>query len=259
MITQFAVRLLCGMSGMWCLMPRSQVTSGFFRIQMLVTLGLSVLAGLTWSQFPPAVTGETPVLSAPVGIAAAVVLAILSFLGSVCWTLERRRAGTRAAFAVAAVSTGVLLLASSRPGDWTSGPGQLRLLSELVTAGVLGGATVGMLLGHWYLTAPTMSTRPLNRLNGLFAGFVVARLIVSSIGLALAPDAFAESHTYWTWLTLRWVAGILGPLLVAWMVWRILKYGNTQSATGVLFVGVILCFIGELTAALLYQELGVTL
>ena len=41
------------------------------------------------------------------------------------------------------------------------------------------------------------------------------------------------------------------------MVLRILRYRNTQSATGVLFVGVILTFIGEATAALLYRELSI--
>jgi hypothetical protein len=40
------------------------------------------------------------------------------------------------------------------------------------------------------------------------------------------------------------------------MVWRILKYRNTQSATGVLFAGVILTFIGELSAALLDKDLS---
>jgi len=37
-------------------------------------------------------------------------------------------------------------------------------------------------------------------------------------------------------------------------VLRILKYRNTQSATGVLFAAVILAFIGETTAALLFRE-----
>ena len=38
MLTQFAIRLICGMSLVWCVMPRSEVTSGFFRIQKLVML-----------------------------------------------------------------------------------------------------------------------------------------------------------------------------------------------------------------------------
>ena len=46
MIAQFALRLLCGMSLMWSIMPRDQVTAGFFRIQMLIALGLSVLIAL---------------------------------------------------------------------------------------------------------------------------------------------------------------------------------------------------------------------
>ena len=59
----------------------------------------------------------------------------------------------------------------------------------------------------------------------------------------------------WIWMGLRWLAGILGPILIFVMVWRILKYRNTQSATGVLFVAVILTFIGEMTALLLFQEI----
>jgi hypothetical protein len=58
---------------------------------------------------------------------------------------------------------------------------------------------------------------------------------------------------------MRWLAGILGPICVAIMVWRILKYRNTQAATGVLFVGVILTFIGEMSASLLYHDLKLPL
>jgi hypothetical protein len=79
-------------------------------------------------------------------------------------------------------------------------------------------------------------------------------------GLVLAWDALAGgTQTHWLWLSLRWGAGIIGPLIVAAMTWRILKYRNTQSATGVLFVGVILTFLGEMTALLLYRELGLPL
>jgi hypothetical protein len=46
-------------------------------------------------------------------------------------------------------------------------------------------------------------------------------------------------------------------MVVCVMVQRILRYRNTQAATGVLFVGVILTFIGELTADLLQRVLSV--
>ena len=41
------------------------------------------------------------------------------------------------------------------------------------------------------------------------------------------------------------------------MVSRILEYRNTQSATGVLYVGVVLILTGELTATLLAHELSI--
>lgn len=119
-----------------------------------------------------------------------------------------------------------------------------------------------MLLGHWYLTTPTMSIEPLKRLN-LFLGIAgLLRLILSATTVfMLSGGAFdsAETRLRWVavpqaWLGLRWLAGIIGPLVVCLMVWRILKYRNTQSATGVLFVGVILAFIGDMTAALLLNE-----
>jgi hypothetical protein len=57
------------------------------------------------------------------------------------------------------------------------------------------------------------------------------------------------------WLALRWAAGVAAPAVLFVMVRRILRYRNTQAATGVLFVAVILTFIGEMTALLLEHEL----
>jgi len=243
------------MSLMWCLMPRGQVTSGFFRIQMLVVLGLSVLSALTLGMF----TGDSdkllpPLLPTQMTTALCVLLAVAAFIGSVMWTLERRRAGGWFAMIIAVVSLGVLLLSFPRIGSVTAGAEWLRMLSDVSSAAILGGAMTAMLLGHWYLTAPTMSIDPLNRLTCYFGGAAVLRLLVSTIGLAMAWGSIGDStHTMWLWL--RWTAGIAGPLAVAFMVWRILRYRNTQAATGVLFVGVIVTFIGEMTGSLLYQAL----
>jgi hypothetical protein len=256
MIAQFSLRLICGMSLMWAVMPRSPVASGFFRIQMLVALGLAVLAALTMGRLSPERSASAVLIPHWAAAAACILLAVLSFLGSVLWTLERRRAGAVAGFAIAAVSGSLLILTlSPLPGGAT---GALAVPSELSSAALLGAATTGMLLGHWYLTAPTMSIAPLSRLTLFFAGAALARLALSSLGLALAWNELT-GNVYWMWLSLRWTAGIVGPLIVAWLAWRILRYRNTQAATGVLFVGVILTFIGEMTALLLYRELAIPL
>lgn len=251
MIAQFALRLLFGMSAMWSLMPRREVSAGFFRIQMLIALGLSVLAALTFGELAP--SAETPpLLSGTAGTSLCVILAASAFFGSAFWTLQRRRAGTALVFAILTLA-GVLLIGStisngSRPRDWFAVAG------EISTAATLGGAMTGMLLGHWYLTAPTMSIQPLTTLNRLFGAAVLLRLVVSTSALIMGHEML-QSQTHWLWFSLRWLAGIVGPLVLVVMVSRILRYKNTQSATGVLFVGVILTFIGELSATLLAREL----
>ncbi|MBI1311185.1 hypothetical protein GC176_07745 [bacterium] len=244
-------------------MPRRQVTSGFFRIQMLVTLGLSALTGMSAGQF----AGEeaAPTLLTPffVRVIAGIVGA-LSFVGSVFWTLERRAAGERFGFAIAAIATVTLVLNCVSQNSLRTLFGNLYWLSELATAGVSGTAVGGMLLGHWYLTAPTMSTSPLNRVNvwlGVCAGL---RLLLAIVAMAMfhgavfgdaASGTAGVSSTHLVWLSLQWLGGMVGPLACCFMVQRILKYRNTQSATGVLFVGVILAFLGEMTGALLRNEL----
>lgn len=259
MITQFALRLICGMSLMWAAMPRRDVTSGFFRIQMLVVMGLAVLAGLTGKYDADAIG-----ISARLAFAVlAGVLALLAYCGSIIWTLGRRKSGAAVVFAIAALSTIMLVLLTleiRRVGDDTIAPANSHpitiVIGEIASSLLLGATVTGMLLGHWYLTAPTMSIAPLSRLNSFLFAAAVARFALSGIALGIGTGQLV-GLTHLTWLALRWSAGIIGPLGVAVMVWRILKYRNTQAATGVLFVGVILTFIGEMTAVLLLRETGI--
>ncbi len=255
MIAQFALRLIVGMSLMWACMPRRDVTSGFFRIQMLVTLGLGVLAALTVGQLSGTTTvdGSTASFAAPL-TGLSITIAVVSFFGSVLWMLERRLAGTAAAFLICGFAVAALLVSALKTDDMIAGQTAMILLAEFTSAAMVGGFLTAMLLGHWYLTAPTMTIRPLSRLNLLLAFFTAGRFAVSVAGLLLGVSLLT-SQTQWLWLTLRWGAGIIGPAILVLMVYRILKYRNTQSATGVLFVGVILTFIGELSATLLFASL----
>ena len=297
MIAQFALRLICGMSLMWALMPRRQVTSGFFRIQMLVVMGLGVLAALSDAMDAQSAireAGETDLVTAlPSPLMASLsagVLAFLGFVGSAFWTLERRVGAERIGFGILVLSAswiwmwcdsgaghdGYMLVVSDtimlvvsdtiiKIGVPLVAPGCHPLIafaSEFIGSAVLGGSVVSMLLGHWYLTTPTMSIEPLKRLNLILGISGVLRLIASATVLLMlwngAFDTVEQSLSFVavpkTWLGLRWLAGVIGPIGVSLMVWRILKYRNTQAATGVLFVGVILAFIGDMTAALLLLE-----
>ncbi len=244
---------------MWSIMPRSQVTSGFFRIQMLIVLGLGMLATLSMGQLTAGTAVDNLLISNRTATVVAALIAAAAFCGSVVWTLDRRSAGSFFVYLIAATAVFALLATNVPPASLSTLNGGVHLLSELSTAALLGGAMTGMLLGHWYLTAPTMSIAPLHRLTVYFGIASTVRFALSAVGLLLAWDQIAAAGqwntTHTVWLVLRWLAGILGPLAVFVMVWRILKYKNTQAATGVLFVGVILTFIGEMTASLLFQDL----
>lgn len=57
-------------------------------------------------------------------------------------------------------------------------------------------------------------------------------------------------------LALRWLAGLLVPLVLVRLTWLTLQVPNTQSATGILYAAVILVLIGELTSLVLSAGAG---
>ncbi|QDT52469.1 hypothetical protein Pan44_04810 [Caulifigura coniformis] len=253
MISQFALRLLCGMSATWCLMPRGDVTCGFFRIQMLVALGFAVAATL-FAQSLPAVEAGTAALSLMEIRIAAGLAATMCYLGSIYWTLARRRGGGICAGLVCGLSTTALLGSLPRSVYESVQSALLHIGSELASSWLIGGAFTAMLLGHWYLTAPMMKLRPLEILNRALGGAAILRGVVAVAAL-LQLSSFSPNDTQVIWLTMRWLCGILAPVAAVVLVRSILRYRNTQSATGVLFAAVILVFIGETTAAVLSRDL----
>ncbi|HRA87710.1 MAG TPA: hypothetical protein PK992_06570 [Planctomycetaceae bacterium] len=264
MIPSFVLKLVSGIVLMWLLMPRKQVTDGFFRIQMLVVLGLCVLLvlaigpdGSSPGEITASVANATVCWfdagSNPVRIALTIA-AIIAFAGHIVWKLGRRLPGTIAIYSISTLCLGCLAVASM-PRGLTLDSAQ-SLLSSFSSAAVLGATLTGMLLGHWYLTTPTMSISPLSWFPWALSLAAGGRLLATCI--ALGRFGFASNDlVHWLWLIVRIVGGILVPFVVAIVVVRILKYRNTQSATGVLFAALILVFMGEMSAALLERDLRI--
>jgi hypothetical protein len=116
-----------------------------------------------------------------------------------------------------------------------------------------------MLLGHTYLIAPTMSMDPLRRLVWWVGGSVAGRAIVAAAALVLTvhrgetgPTPVSAEQFWWFMLAARGLIGFAGPAIIAWMVWQTTRIRATQSATGILYAGVILVFFGELLGQLLH-------
>jgi len=253
-LVEFLFRLTFGIAVAMGLTRSDQVTSGFFRIHLWVLMGLQTLAALALYSPSAGKTEEAAIRHWQLVLAAAAAAA--SYLGAVIWMYERRRAGKIAVWLVAGLAIAgcllPLLISTTRPIALQ--------IAERVTGGLLLGlVTTAMLLGHWYLNTPTMKLEPLRRLIVLLAAATIARAIVcgSGTGLELAWHATREGSALTTWLVfiaLRWLAGIVGVLGLAWLTWLTLKIPNTQSATGLLYAGVIVAFIGELVSQLLSAE-----
>ncbi|MFK7817224.1 MAG: hypothetical protein AB8G99_00775 [Planctomycetaceae bacterium] len=254
MIAQFALRLTFGMGIMWLLMPRKEVTAGFFKIQMRVVLGLCILAALSVTTGFIGRSADQQLFSPTTSRILCGITAAIAYFGSVFWLYDWRKPGTWVMVPIVGLAGAVLMVGYGYQSDYTDSRRWLQPLSEFSSSLLIGSTVVGMLLGHWYLTSPTMTIKPLSVMNHCVLAAVILRLIVSLIGLNLAWSSIS-TNTQVIWLSLRWIAGIASPFLVWFLVWRILRYKNTQSATGVLFSGVIVTFIGEMTAALLFTEL----
>src|SRR5262249_40285281 len=124
---------------------------------------------------------------------------------------------------------------------------------------LLGAAISAMLLGHSYLISPTMTIVPLRRLLVALFAALALRVNLAFIGLwqwtAEQSLANLETETL-LWLVTRWLLGLIAPLVLGWMAWETARIRSTQSATGILYVVVIVCFLGELMSLLLLQKTG---
>lgn len=249
MMSLFCCRLIFGTALCWLLMPRSLVTFGFFRIQHFVALGLAVTAALTLQP------DDSALLATSVTRGIDIAIAVIAYVGSVIWTLGRRTLGLVSIVTILLLSAVAIAGTMSVPTGEEAPSAAWWYAAELSSAWLVGSVTTAMLLGHWYLTATAMPLKPLQRLNQFLLWAAVLRLLMAGGGLLSCPVPVTDG-THTIWLAIRWLAGLAGPLAMALLVPRILRYRNTQSATGVLFAGVILTYMGEMAAALLSSEVG---
>jgi hypothetical protein len=230
LLVEFLVRFGFGMATGLVLTPATIVPGGFYRVNLLVVLGLATFAALLGHS-----AGTAGWL--PTAVAAGV-----AWVGSVAWLGEKRRAGLLACAvcAVLLAAATVLLDGPARAG--------VSLLSGLVT-----GLTVhAMLLGHWYLNAPGMRVDALRRAIDVALAAWGLRLVVALAAVTGGTSLpGATDVTTSALVSLRWLAGLVGLPVLLVMARKTLDIPNTQSATGILYVACLAAILGELTAQLL--------
>ena len=246
MVATFCLRLASGLLLMLPILSPGQIPPRFFRVHFLTALGLLVLAGIFMIE------------AADLAFWIVLALAGLACLGgSIVWHLDEAPGGvwinvaTPILLAVCLVYGGML-----RRGDADSA---LRVLDDLLSALVVGSVTTAMLMGHSYLIAPAMTISPLMRLLGAMSVAVGLRIALACWGLWQWTGMHASTSfetEMLLWLPVRWLLGLIAPLVLGWMAWETARIRSTQSATGILYVVVIVGFLGELTSLLLVEKTG---
>jgi hypothetical protein len=239
-LSVFALRLAAGMTACLLLLSPTVVNPRFYRVHFLTAFGLAALAAV----FAPTAGGW------PMGTLLGAAM-VFSLAGSVSWFLEKAPGGRTLIVLTLLSLAGALACSEASDAAVVRAPFSA-ILADVSSAAVLGAAITAMLMGHSYLIAPSMSLRPLLLLIAVLAAAVAMRMAVDGVWFWTAgrPTGSLDNETILL-LIVRWVVGFAGVLGLTWMAWRTARIRSTQSATGILYVVVIFCFLGELTSQLL--------
>lgn len=246
MIATFCLRLAAGMILILPALPARDLPPRFFRVHFLTALGLL------------GVVGVFMVDSATMAFWALYAGAMLwCVFGSIVWHLDEAPGGRLAIWMTPIVLIACMILGGTLVRE--DRDSALRISDDVGSALVVGSALTAMLIGHSYLISPAMTITPLMRLLAALGVAIVLRLALACYGLWLwsAERSIASMETeLMLWLAVRWALGLFAPMVLGWMAWETARIRSTQSATGILYVVVIVCFLGELTSMLIAEKTG---
>lgn len=122
----------------------------------------------------------------------------------------------------------------------------------LVSSLLLGAGVLSMLLGHSYLTRPGLSIVPLRHLVKIFMILVFVEAGLTLLNLVFLTsterllDALMLRRFEGLYLWIRLLIGIVGPIILSPMIVLTVKDRATMSATGLLYVAMMMVIIGEI-------------
>jgi len=128
-------------------------------------------------------------------------------------------------------------------------------LSFFLSALLLGGVTVGMLIGHWYLIDTGQSIEPFVKIfKFFFVSLVAQSIFLLTLPLLLYlignPKTLSSLGRLWEdhafLLSARLLASQVGALILSLMIWRTLKIPHTMAATGLFYIALLGVFVGEI-------------
>jgi len=236
------------------------LTPGFLKFIAVTYAIVGVLAFLVVLAAPPGsyrhlLAINQPAANSLVFLQAVFVLA-LAANAAVTW----RRSGPSSATSAVTLLAAVLVLVGTAAALWPMAGSPLNGagigLMIALSAAVLGSATTGMLLGHWYLVTPALTNRPLLRAIGvllisLVLQAVAVPLTLSEVGRGSGSltHAFGLSPV----LSVLWALGsVVLPLVAAGLALATCRLRSFMSTTGLLYLAMIAILPGELLGHLLF-------
>jgi hypothetical protein len=220
---------------------------GFIRF---CTSSSAILA--VFAAFPASFPGRSRLAWLALGVAAALWYVATAARG------ESRK--PPAAFAAGAAVVVLVLTAASGTvtAEW------IAVLSSLSSALLLGAVAVTMVLGHWYLVDTSLSIAPLRDGSLAVSLAVAARwaAVVAALSfggweiLRVSRAADVIFSTNGLFFLFRSLMGLGAPVLLAGLIWQTVKIRSTQSATGLLYVLLVLVLFGELISSFLRVATG---
>jgi len=196
-------------------------------------------------------------------------------------TVRLLRLGLGGLTVLAGLITLFVLAMIYRPLASANAGGVFTVASFFAAALALGGVMTAMWLGHWYLVTPALSEKPLLFATTLVLLGVLAQIIFAvtagptttyarpstaptvtatatttipgatptpaeSIKPANAPVATPLSAAVIGWLHI--LVSFVMPLLLGGLAWKLIRDRSFQSATGMLYLVVVLALAGEAMA-----------
>ena len=243
---------------LWFLDRRGIAPGGFLKLTAGVDAVCAAAAvGLVPAIIPRELASNVGLDAGPLGSfgQALVVMLVLTVIQLVATFVPSRDFRSVAGALTVIVGIGTLEIAAiSRPA---AAPFDAFALAALPLGSLaLGGSDAAMLLGHWYLVTPKLSPAPLQNAALIVVAAVAlqALLVVTSLARGELVGA-TEQIGLTVAAALRVGVGIamtFGVALAGWWTARM----NTQSSTGLLYVGLGTALAGEISARVLFFLTG---
>jgi hypothetical protein len=185
--------------------------------------------------------------------------AFIVCFGVYMYSLWGERVVLRARFFTLSLFTGVAALAAGAREFYHAPFPSVEALvypaSFVFSALLLGGVTVGMLIGHWYLIDTGQTIEPFVRIFKFFFFALMAQTLFFVVLPPLlyffgTPETVARLSDVWQshqiLLTARVLTTQVGSLVLSFMIWRTLKIPHTMAATGLFYIAMLGVFVGEI-------------